>query len=64
MKSFDEWKKEKQRHDEDSSKFLLVFMVVLIVVAMLSSCGTQGYGCKGRESWNHLVKRINNGYKP
>ncbi len=36
-------------------------VIVLLIAAVLlfSSCRTTGYGCKGRESWNQLVKRIN-----
>ena len=39
-----------------------LFMLVLLFFALLSgmtSCRTQGYGCKGKESWNKMVKRIN-----
>ena len=40
-------------------KYLLLFVFVSL---LLSSCKTSGYGCKGNESWGHMVKRINNGY--
>jgi len=39
-------------------KKILVLAVIASVV--LTSCSTRGgYGCHGRESWNHMIKRIN-----
>jgi hypothetical protein len=41
---------------------LIAFAIVLLglVVATLSSCGTRnGYGCKGNQSWDRMVRRIN-----
>jgi hypothetical protein len=39
-------------------------VLVLIVVSslILTSCSRKGYGCKGRESWNSLIKRNNKPY--
>ena len=37
---------------------ILTALAVIIGLALLSSCRT-GYGCRGNESWNHMVKRIN-----
>ena len=37
-------------------KKLIVALVLLVLVG--TSCRT-GYGCRGRESWNHMVRRIN-----
>jgi len=37
-------------------KKLIVALVLLVLVG--TSCRT-GYGCRGRESWGHMVKRIN-----
>ena len=39
-----------------------VFVIIMLVAFAFSSCGTSGYGCKGNQSWNSMVKRINNGY--
>ena len=36
--------------------------LMLFVIVLFSSCVTQGYGCKGNQSWNKMVRRINNGY--
>ena len=33
--------------------------VVIILITILSSCKTSGYGCKGNESWGKMVRRIN-----
>jgi hypothetical protein len=40
---------------------MLVFVALMLV---LSSCTSsrKGYGCKGRESWNGMIKRINKPY--
>jgi len=38
---------------------LIVALVLLVLIG--TSCRS-GYGCSGRESWNHMVKRINSGY--
>jgi len=40
-------------------KKLIVLLVAAVTV--LSSCSGSrgGYGCHGRESWNHMVRRIN-----
>jgi hypothetical protein len=43
-------------------KVLSVCIVLVIVSMVVSSCSRKGYGCRGRESWNHMVRRINNGY--
>jgi hypothetical protein len=42
-------------------KLLAVAIVLLgLIVATLSSCGTRnGYGCKGNQSWDRMVRRIN-----
>jgi hypothetical protein len=37
-------------------KKLIIALVVLVLVG--EGCRT-GYGCRGRESWNHMVRRIN-----
>jgi hypothetical protein len=48
-----------------ATKFKAVILAVILtglIVSLLSSCKTSGYGCKGKESWGRMVKRINNGY--
>lgn len=39
-----------------------VFFFLIVVSLVISSCKTNGYGCRGRESWNGMVKRINRPY--
>lgn len=47
-------------------KKVITFIAVAIVTGMVvSSCASNKYGCKsgaGRQSWNKMVRRINNGY--
>lgn len=38
-------------------KYILIAALILSVI--FTSCKTNGYGCKGKESWNGMVKRIN-----
>lgn len=40
---------------------LIVGTLTFIIVFTMTSCRT-GYGCRGNQSWNHMVKRINSGY--
>ena len=46
---------------ENAVKLIAIAIVLLgLIVATLSSCGTRnGYGCKGNQSWNKMVRRIN-----
>ena len=39
-------------------KTLKRFSLVCMLIYGLASCRT-GYGCHGRESWNHMTRRIN-----
>jgi len=41
-----------------------VLSIAVVLIVLFSSCASSrnGYGCRGNESWNHMVKRINNGY--
>jgi hypothetical protein len=41
-----------------------ITLLLTVIVALLTSCASSrnGYGCKGKESWNKMVRRINNGY--
>jgi len=39
--------------------FLTAVVLTGLVIATLSSCSKKGYGCKGNQSWNKMVRRIN-----
>ena len=39
-------------------KIIVLIAIVSLIVMSMSSCRT-GYGCRGRESWVGMVKRIN-----
>jgi hypothetical protein len=41
--------------------YTLILMGLILLIAVLTSCSGSrgGYGCHGRESWNHMVRRIN-----
>jgi hypothetical protein len=30
-----------------------------LIILFMSSCSRNGYGCRGKESWKHMVRRIN-----
>jgi hypothetical protein len=48
------------KRSKPSTALLLTLIAFLLYFGLtLSSCATQGYGCKGKESWNGMVKRIN-----
>lgn len=38
---------------------MLAFIAVCIIIVGSMSCKSSGYGCKGKDSWNKTVKRIN-----
>ena len=40
-----------------ASKSLLVLAIVSSFI--FTSCSHKGYGCRGRESWNGMINRIN-----
>jgi len=45
---------------EISSGLITLLLVALTLLLLtLFSCKTSGYGCHGKESWNHMVRRIN-----
>ena len=48
----------KDYEKQDLILFTLLIIAALILVFSVSSCRT-GYGCRGNESWNHMVRRIN-----
>ena len=40
-----------------------LFLMAVIALMFASCSGSKnGYGCKGKESWNKMTRRINNGY--
>jgi hypothetical protein len=41
---------------------LIIIACLLLFGLTLSSCATQGYGCKGNQSWGKMVNRINAKY--
>lgn len=52
------------KHDNNVTNQGLGILVVILASFMLlmfmSSCSTRnGYGCKGNQSWNKMVRRIN-----
>lgn len=43
---------------------VLLIVLIGLLISCLSSCRT-GYGCRGNEPWNSMVRRINSyGYVP
>ncbi len=42
----------------------MLFYIIIgaIILQLLPSCRTSGYGCKGKESWGGMIKRINKPY--
>jgi len=55
IKSFDEWKQDRMEQDSSSAKVVLIVIVMLALIAGLTSCATNGYGCKGRSK---LITRV------
>lgn len=44
-------------------QLITLTMATILLTIIFSSCSTRnGYGCKGRESWGNMVKRINRPY--
>jgi len=43
-------------------KIYSVIVVLVLTSLVMSSCKTNGYGCKGRESWGQMIKRNNRPY--
>ena len=37
MKTFDEWKKDRSQNDSDSSKILIVWLLVSIIIAAIAA---------------------------
>ena len=38
---------------------LILISIAVIVILFASSCSKQGYGCKGNQSWDKMVRRMN-----
>ena len=38
---------------------MIIGGLICMLLFAFTSCSHKGYGCKGNESWNHMVKRIN-----
>jgi hypothetical protein len=57
MMSFEEWKRDRQKRDEQTSKTILLVIVILALIAGLVSCTStrNGYGCKGKSK---LITRV------
>jgi hypothetical protein len=43
-------------------KIIQLVLVVVFISIGVSSCRTSGYGCKGKETWGGMTKRINRYY--
>lgn len=39
-----------------------IIYLLLVAIVLFSSCKTTGYGCKGRASWNDVVRKANRMY--
>jgi hypothetical protein len=48
------FKKKKNR-----SSSTILFVTAAIAIFMLQSCRTTGYGCKGRMTWEQVVRKAN-----
>ena len=39
-----------------------IIYLLLVSIVLFSSCRTTGYGCKGKASWNDVVRKANRLY--
>ena len=55
---------EKHIHQLDFKSYIMKKIIVLLLVSavLFSSCKTSGYGCKGKASWNDVVRKANRLY--
>lgn len=53
-----------QKRKDTAFRFFIGTAVFAVFILFMTSCSTgrQGYGCKGKESWNGMIKRINKPY--
>lgn len=58
----DAQKRHNERVMNQGLTSLILATIALVMVVMMSSCKTSGYGCKGKESWKHMERRINRPY--
>jgi len=51
----------KSSKDLTPSQVILIMIIFMSILSGLTSCSStrNGYGCKGKESWEKLVRRIN-----
>ena len=52
-------KKYDNRCQSWGTGMLLLIAISAALVIFMSSCSNKGYGCRGNQSWNKIVKRIN-----
>ena len=54
------------RHDDTVKNqglgLLVIIALAVVVLLFASSCSRNGYGCKGNQSWEKMVKRNNRAY--
>ena len=48
--------------EKTAERVVQITILLTFIIAFLTSCATSGYGCKGKESWNKMVRRINSPY--
>jgi len=46
-------------HFKNQSIMKKVIILAVIAIFMLQSCRTSGYGCKGRATWEQVVRKAN-----
>ena len=51
-----------QSDDLTPRQSAIVLIIIVLLGLFAGSCRTSGYGCKGKESWKHMERRINLGY--
>jgi uncharacterized membrane protein len=51
--------KGSEKQQQKGLGMLILTVLSVIVILFMSSCSTSGYGCKGKDSWNKTVRRIN-----
>lgn len=48
--------------EKKNSAYLCIVIVLLLLALCFQSCAPTGYGCKGRASWNDVVRKANRPY--
>jgi hypothetical protein len=49
----------KEQHDKMYGALIVFFSFIIVIIFMTSCSSKNGYGCRGNQSWNKMVKRIN-----